>query len=114
MEEFRSLCEYSSDIRKRSLITSRGDLPGPKKAMVNAEIKQPIDFFWKYFPVPIDKAPTKLLWLNNRSLARFNNGHKNVKDDIESFERQIAHYSLSHLYQLLEENKPLFSMVAHK
>lgn len=65
-------------------------------------------FLWTNFPVPTDKLTTKIPWLQNPQLRRYNTTHTIVKDTLNLFDRQINILSLSQLYQELLKAKPIF------
>lgn len=66
------------------------------------------EFFWTHFPIPIDKAPTKVQWLMNTTLIQVNATKEKFKDAVDLFERQIQVISLQQLNSALEKAKPIF------
>lgn len=78
----------------------------------SADITSPRDFFWNYFPVPLDRAPTKVQWLQNQYLQQITPFSRTFKNDIDLFEREIAIYDIQQLFNILKERKPLFAALS--
>lgn len=124
VEEFGHYCELQNGLANRHLINTE-NLPGPRKRIsrrkrslrgtnddINPnEVNTPREFFWQYFPVPLDRAPAKLLWLQNPRLNHITNYKPEFENDTDIFEREIFIYSIQQLYEKLENGSPLFSML---
>lgn len=117
MEEFNDLCERKNrkleypgiDTGNIQAIGKRTKRDARSGNLDNAD--QILNYFWTYFPVPLSKACTKLPWLENKVLIKFNDRHNIFKDAINLFERQVALLSLPKLYEHLRNGSPLFSAV---
>lgn len=112
METFASFCAASYEQSKNNAITTttiRGSRTGrSKRATSNSGINTPLDFFWHHFPVPTERAPCYVPWLQNATIRNINASKQIFKDQVELFDRQIHVLNLEQLYQLLNNNEPLF------
>lgn len=124
MEEFDHHCQLQNGLKRRPLVNSE-NLPGSRRRISRTKRSMhgnnfetlegmitPRDFFWNYFPVPLDRAPTKVKWLQNSRLQQITPFSQTFKNDIDLFEREIAIYSIQQLYNILKDRKPLFSALS--
>lgn len=115
MEAFSNLCQLPDrqlthpehDVGSIQHLGRRVNPNGRSQPLGNSE--KLLNFFWTYFPVPLSKAPTKIQWLKDNVLIKFNERHNIFKDNISLFERQVAVLSLPQLYNHLKIGVPLFS-----
>lgn len=114
VEAYNDFCKSPNRLRKINTINER-DIHRLRKRNAPTEPtkmdipKKPLDYFWKHFPVPIDKATNQAAWLYNNHLIKYNNSKQQFKDDVHLFNRQLSLLSLELLYNELINAEPLFA-----
>lgn len=111
MEECGDICQQSDFVAPSTGIDPESLRGAPKRIRKGESITtndRLINYLWQYVPVPIEKASTKVSWLQDPYLRSINESKQIYKDALSLFERQIQILSIQQIYQELEKATPLF------
>lgn len=110
VEEFGNLCE----LQKRQFPYTELDISTVRRPRAGTSGGKKRDqgniaeFLWTYYPVPVEKAHTKIPWLQDEFLRFCNPTHDQFKNNIDLFERQIQLFTIKQLYEELSSKNPIF------